>query len=242
MLDAPPPPLQIAAHPKRPPCVCRLEWGQGGGVQRGGAACGRHAWRPAAASAPLTCSTLMRVTSRRQPLAPMGWPRATAPPCMFTLLSASPSSWRLTISTTEKASLISHASMSARLRLARATAFGAARAGVVVNLGAGARWRACCAYRNRGHSALLCPNGTRPLHTHALGHAREQHHPAAAPRLSGHASQHPTQPQAQKSSPAPLWLLVGVRLAPHDRQDGQVKLLGRAVAGQHERGGAVGEG
>ena len=56
---------------------------------------------------------LSSVTSIRAPLAPIGWPRATAPPCTFTFSCGMPSSFMAAMGTTEKASLISNRSTSA---------------------------------------------------------------------------------------------------------------------------------
>ena len=48
----------------------------------------------------------------RAPVAPMGWPKATAPPFTLTFTGSSPSSRLIASDTDEKASLISNRSMS----------------------------------------------------------------------------------------------------------------------------------
>ena len=48
----------------------------------------------------------------RAPVAPIGWPSATAPPLTLTFLGSSPSSRLIARETAEKASLISKRSMS----------------------------------------------------------------------------------------------------------------------------------
>src|SRR2546426_2763494 len=48
----------------------------------------------------------------RAPVAPMGWPEATAPPLTLTFTGSSPSSRLIASDTDEKASLISNRSMS----------------------------------------------------------------------------------------------------------------------------------
>src|SRR5262249_45145966 len=60
-------------------------------------------------------NALIRVTSVRAPLAPMGWPSATAPPCTLTRSWGIPSSLIAAIGTTEKASFISNKSTFATL-------------------------------------------------------------------------------------------------------------------------------
>ena len=67
----------------------------------------------------------------RAPEAPIGWPRATAPPLTLTRSSSMPSILIELSATEAKASLISHRSMSEADRPALASAFSAARAGVV---------------------------------------------------------------------------------------------------------------
>ncbi len=53
-----------------------------------------------------------RVVRMRAPVAPIGWPSATAPPLTLTLLWSSPNSRLIARETAEKASLISNRSMS----------------------------------------------------------------------------------------------------------------------------------
>ena len=48
----------------------------------------------------------------RAPVAPIGWPKATAPPWTLTFLGSSPSSRLIASETDEKASLISNRSIS----------------------------------------------------------------------------------------------------------------------------------
>ena len=66
----------------------------------------------------------------RAPLAPIGWPSATAPPLTFTRASSTPSIRTLLSATDENASLISHRSMSLGCRPALSSALIAALAGV----------------------------------------------------------------------------------------------------------------
>mmetsp|Transcript_324 Transcript_324/g.997 ORF Transcript_324/g.997 Transcript_324/m.997 type:complete len:230 (+) Transcript_324:322-1011(+) len=83
---------------------------------------------------PLSLSTESRVTTILAPDAPIGWPRATAPPRIFTLFGSSPRSLLFAKDTTENASLISKKSTEdTPLRPALASARGIAADGAVVN-------------------------------------------------------------------------------------------------------------
>mmetsp|Transcript_49442 Transcript_49442/g.128977 ORF Transcript_49442/g.128977 Transcript_49442/m.128977 type:complete len:283 (+) Transcript_49442:339-1187(+) len=89
---------------------------------------------PAAPTLPPFCwSTWSSVTTIRAPLAPIGCPRATAPPLTLTFSGSRLSSRLLATETTEKASLISKKLTSSRLMPACAAATGRALAGAVVN-------------------------------------------------------------------------------------------------------------
>jgi hypothetical protein len=72
---------------------------------------------------------MARVSTTRVPLAPIGWPSATAPPFTFTMASSSPSSWVERRATAAKASLISTRSRSAGATPARRQASAMARDG-----------------------------------------------------------------------------------------------------------------
>mmetsp|Transcript_25459 Transcript_25459/g.75251 ORF Transcript_25459/g.75251 Transcript_25459/m.75251 type:complete len:252 (-) Transcript_25459:953-1708(-) len=122
---------------------------------------------------PPTRSTLSSVTRIRAPLAPMGCPSATLPPCALTRSAGSCISFRFARSTTEKASLTSQKSTSRTDRPARCSAFGTASAGAVVNHSGAVAASACA--RTRASTG-------RPS---AAAFARLHSTSAAAPSVTG---------------------------------------------------------
>ena len=86
------------------------------------------------ASSPGPSCAWSSVTRIRAPLAPIGWPSATAPPRTLTLLPSRPSSWLFAIETTAKASLISQRSTSAIASPARSSVRRIASAGAIGEL------------------------------------------------------------------------------------------------------------
>src|SRR5438105_15619028 len=81
--------------------------------------------------APRRLSSSASVSTRRAPLAPIGWPSATAPPLTFTRSSSSRSMRVELIATDAKASLISTRSRSSASRPAFFSALASASAGTV---------------------------------------------------------------------------------------------------------------
>src|SRR5690606_2349185 len=84
-----------------------------------------------------------RVATIRAPLAPIGWPRAQAPPLTFSFSRGIASSLSAIIATTAKASLISKRSTSSTDQPARFSAFCTAGTGAVVKSAGSWAWAPC---------------------------------------------------------------------------------------------------
>ena len=91
----------------------------------------------------------------RAPEAPIGWPRATAPPRTFSFSCAIPRSRMQASATTANASLISNRSMSATVSPARSSALRIAATGAVVNHSGFWACDACETSRAIGHRTVL---------------------------------------------------------------------------------------
>src|SRR5439155_594137 len=72
---------------------------------------------------PYLRSAPISVTRMRAPEAPMGWPRAQAPPCTFTLSCGRPCSFIAAMATTANASLISYRSTVLAVQLVFSSSF-----------------------------------------------------------------------------------------------------------------------
>ena len=86
----------------------------------------------------------------RAPLAPIGWPRAQAPPCTLTFSCGILSSFISAMGTTAKASLISHKSTSSAVQPAFFKAFCVAPSGAVENHSGAWAWVAWATMRASG--------------------------------------------------------------------------------------------
>src|SRR4051794_18956967 len=124
---------------------------------------------------PLSASAASNVTSTRAPLAPMGWPRAMAPPQTFTRRGSRPSFLLLYRATTAKASFSSQRSTSPTFQPTLPSRRSMAAAGAVVNHCGSWAWLETPTMRARGlhprDSAVSAPASTSAAAPSLIGGA-----------------------------------------------------------------------
>src|SRR5262245_2525647 len=110
---------------------------------------------------PLALSAPIRVTIKRAPLAPIGWPSAVAPPWTLIFSCGMPRSRIANIATPAKASLTAHRSTSSTVQPAFFSTFSMAPAGAMVNSDGSRAWAAEATIRATGFSPLASASDWR---------------------------------------------------------------------------------